>query len=319
MKLAELLFKIQKYDEAQKELKKILIQDPANLWARLTLGLIYHFQKQYDMAIEAFSDLAKRYPEDYRIRFLLGSTYEEMQAYDDAIGEFLLIGEDSEFYEGAQIHLAIILKEKGQNEQAIASLKEAIGKKKNAARLHLLLSSLYAEKKDFPAAEGILKSGIINDPQNADMHYSLGALYEKMGRFQESVDEMEMVLKIEPDYAEALNFIGYSYAERNINLDKAEDMIKRALELKPGNGYILDSMGWVYFKQNKLEMALKYLKQALDLIPEEPTIAEHLGDVYRKMGRIKEAVEAYKKAMKFNPTNEILQKNIKELLKKRTP
>jgi len=122
-------------------------------------------------------------------------------------------------------------------------------------------------------------------------------------------------LGFDPENAEALNFIGYTYADRGIHLEKAEKLIEKAIELKPGNGYMTDSLGWVYFRQNRTELAITYLKKALDALPEDATIAEHLGDAYAKAGMIREAVEIYRQALKRTPDNRPLQKKLDDLLK----
>ncbi|GAI73865.1 unnamed protein product, partial [marine sediment metagenome] len=179
-------------------------------------------------------------------------------------------------------------------------IREAIVKKKGDSRLYCFLASLYQEKKLFKAAEETLKEGLQFSPRSVDIHYKLGILYEETDRFKESIKEMEEILKIEPESAEALNFIGYSYADRGIKLEQAEKMIKKALKLKPGDGYITDSLGWVYLKQNKLDLAIEYLKKASDLLPDDPTIAEHLGDAYAKAGRVKDALKTYKQVLKLN-------------------
>jgi tetratricopeptide (TPR) repeat protein len=148
-----------------------------------------------------------------------------------------------------------------------------------------------------------------------DLYYSLGVLYEKTDRFEESIQQMRSLLKIDPDHADALNFIGYSYADRGINLGEAEKMIQKALQLKPGNGYMLDSLGWTYFKQNRIDLALQYLKEAAALLPNDSTIAEHLGDAYLKAGRRQEALESFQRALKFNPASRTLPKKIADLAK----
>jgi tetratricopeptide (TPR) repeat protein len=185
--------------------------------------------------------------------------------------------------------------------------------------LYVYLSSLYEENKKLLSAEEILREGLLVAPQSTDLHYSLGVLYEKTNRFQESIQEMEFVLKTDPDNAEALNFIGYSFADRGINLEEAEKMIKKALDLKPGNSYMTDSLGWVYFRQNRMDMAIKYLKEASDALPVDATIAEHLGDAYSKAGMTREAIEIYTKALKLNPGNNTLQKKIDGFIKEKRP
>ncbi|PJC73170.1 MAG: hypothetical protein CO012_10025, partial [Syntrophobacterales bacterium CG_4_8_14_3_um_filter_49_14] len=90
----------------------------------------------------------------------------------------------------------------------------------------------------------------------------------------------------------------------------------KALQLKPGNGYMIDSLGWVYFRQDKMDQAIKHLKEASDTLPDDVAIAEHLGDAYARAGRTGEALEVYKRALKLNPASQVLQKKIDELLEK---
>jgi tetratricopeptide (TPR) repeat protein len=125
---------------------------------------------------------------------------------------------------------------------------------------------------------------------------------------------MQTVLKLDPQNAEALNFIGYLYADKGIRLDEAEALIKKALALKPGNGYMIDSLGWVYFRQNRLDDALRHLKEASEALPEDAAISEHLGDVYAKLGQIKEAIDAYERALRFNPDSDALKQKLAAMI-----
>jgi Tfp pilus assembly protein PilF len=124
---------------------------------------------------------------------------------------------------------------------------------------------------------------------------------------------MKKVIEINPDHPEALNFIGYMYADRGLNLDEAERLIRKALLLRPKNGYMIDSLGWVLFRKNKLDESIRYLKEASDLLPEDPAILEHLGDVYLQSGATQEAAETFNKALQLNPGNENLKKKAADL------
>jgi len=196
-------------------------------------------------------------------------------------------------------------------------MQTALSLRRNAADLYLFLANLQDEEKNVAAAEETLQRGIAALPKNLELHYALGVLFEKTNRFEESVRHMEIILKIDPDHAEALNFIGYSYADRGLKLEEAERMIRRALQLKPGSGHIIDSLGWVYFRQNKIDQAIKHLKEAHELLPNDPAVIEHLGDAYLKGGRPGDALELFRKALKINPENGALQKKINDLVKKK--
>src|SRR3989337_2246778 len=165
------------------------------------------------------------------------------------------------------------MKNSGRLAEAIDNLLLAIETRKDAPDLYIILSSLYEEKKELLKAEEILKTGL-QVSQSAQLHYSLGGVYEKTGRLDESIREMRTVIQLDSDNADAMNFIGYAFADKGINLEEAEALIKQSLELRPGNGYMLDSLGWLYFRQNKTEQALKHLKEAAGVFPGEAPIPD---------------------------------------------
>ena len=131
---------------------------------------------------------------------------------------------------------------------------------------------------------------------------------------------MEQVLRLNPDQANALNFIGYTWAEKGINLDKAEEMIKKALKLKPGDGYIQDSLGWLYYQKGDYKRAADELMKAHQRAPDDPVIAEHVADAYLKLGDRAKATEFLEKALKLDTKGErkqILEEKLKGLEKKK--
>ncbi len=157
--------------------------------------------------------------------------------------------------------------------------------------------------------------------QNAEgIHFQIGALYDKMGAFDKMVAEMKEVLRLNPNHADALNYLGYSYSERNIHLEEALKLIQKAMELKPNMGYITDSLGWVYYKLGDYKRAVTELEKANQLTPDDSMITEHLADSYVKLSRVEKAIEFYEKALKLDPKSdqkERLQKKIQELKEKR--
>ncbi len=110
---------------------------------------------------------------------------------------------------------------------------------------------------------------------------------------------MRKVLEINPDHVDALNFIGYSFAEMGKNLDEAETLVIKALELSPNKGYIIDSLGWIYYKKGDLERALELLLKAARLTSNDPEVMEHIGDVYTEKGQLKKALDYYKKGLEI--------------------
>ncbi len=144
----------------------------------------------------------------------------------------------------------------------------------------------------------ILDAALEKYPDNAQIYFEYGLLLEQDGAQQQAIVRMEKVLELEPNHAEALNYLGYTWADNNVNLEKALEYVQKAMHLKPGNGYIQDSLGWVYFRMGKFDLAIQEILEALKLEPTDPHIYEHLGDIYREQGNIRKAEEAYKKAKK---------------------
>jgi len=164
---------------------------------------------------------------------------------------------------------------------------------------YALLSSAYQEQKKQREALALLEKAIIIYHKNTQLLFEYGLLLERNGMYRQAIINMEKVIELQPEHAEALNFIGYTWADSNIHLDRALEYIKRAVELKPDNGYITDSLGWVYFRLGEFEKAEIELKHAIDLEAEDPHIYDHLGDVYLALKKKIKALQAYEKAYKM--------------------
>ncbi|MFC1829933.1 tetratricopeptide repeat protein, partial [Thermodesulfobacteriota bacterium] len=151
-------------------------------------------------------------------------------------------------------------------------------------------------------------------PQNARLHFRLGVVYDKWGRKEDSIEAMKTVIRLDPKNSNALNYLGYTYADMGQNLDEAEQLIKEALKYKPDDGYITDSLGWVYFKKGDFKKALMILEQAVILVPDDPIILEHLGDAYLQNNDRENALKSYEQSLlnKKTDTAEV-ERKIREL------
>jgi tetratricopeptide (TPR) repeat protein len=199
-------------------------------------------------------------------------------------------------------------------------MENAIKTKPKEANLYLILADLFEKENQLPKALAVLQKGLDQNRDSVDLLFQLGAFYDKMGEFEKMVTQMKEVLRLEPDHADALNYLGYSYADRGIRLEEALQLIQKAMSLKPNMGYITDSLGWLYFKLGQYEKAAVELEKANQLTPDDPTITEHLADSYFKLHRIEKAIELYEKALKLDPKPdqiERLKSKIKEGREKR--
>jgi tetratricopeptide (TPR) repeat protein len=160
----------------------------------------------------------------------------------------------------------------------------------------------------FTSAELIAKQ---NEPDRltAQFYFQLGSAAERAKDIDQAVKHFRKALEMEPDFAEALNYLGYMWAERGENLDEAHSMLERALKQEPKNAAFLDSMAWVLYKQKKAAEALPYMQKAIELTKEpDATLQDHLGDIFAAMKRMDEAREAWEKALKIEPKEEIKKK-----------
>jgi tetratricopeptide (TPR) repeat protein len=194
-------------------------------------------------------------------------------------------------------------------------MEDAIKTKPKEPNLYLILADLFEKENQLPKAQAALQKGLNQNQNSVDLLFQLGAVYDKMGEFEKMVVQMREVLRLEPDHADALNYLGYSYADRGIRLEEALQLIQKAMLLKPNMGYITDSLGWLYFKLGQYEKAAVELEKANQLTPDDPTITEHLADSYFKLQRTEKAIELYEKALKLDPKPdqiERLKSKIKE-------
>ncbi|PID40866.1 MAG: hypothetical protein CR984_00965, partial [Proteobacteria bacterium] len=208
----------------------------------------------------------------------------------------------SRFFQSAAIHAALLYQEMEQLQTAIAFLQETVDKAPQNPEFRLYLGSFYEQTQAYQEAEAILKSGLELDPRHSRIFFRLGVVYDKWGRKDESIAAMKQVIQLDPENANALNYLGYTYADMGVNLDQAEQLIRKALAHKPGDGYITDSLAWVYYKRGEFDKALPLLEEAARLVPEDPIVKEHLGDVYRQLDMIDKAIESYRQSIKSGHT-----------------
>lgn len=270
--------------------------EPDDVAVKLRIALIYYDLKNYNQAIDIFREILAANPDADKIRFYLGVLYENSRQFQKASDEFAAVPPNSGFYKDARLHMAAIGRDMGKTSDAIAALSQSIGEKPKQAEFYEYLAALYEEVKDIPQAIDALKRGHAALPDDEKVIFLLGILYEKARERENAIGAMREVLRINPQNAGALNYIGYTCAEMDKNLDEALKFVEKALVLRPDDAYITDSLGWVYYKMGDYEQALKYLLKAAGLVRGEPTVFYHIGETYLKMGKLNEAKKYFEKA-----------------------
>jgi tetratricopeptide (TPR) repeat protein len=275
---------------------------------------LYLDKKKYDEGIVILQGMLKAVPESPEINHVAGIAFYGKKDNLSALKHFMKVTPESRFYEDAVIHASYILSENKQSQEAIKILHEAIENEPQNAEFKYYLGTFFEDSEQFDRAEEFVKAAIELDEDNPRYYFRLGVIYDKWNRKEDSMAAMRKVIKLDPKHANALNYLGYTYADLGTNLDEAEQLIKEALKYKPDDGYITDSLGWVYYKKGEFEKALQYLRKAVQLVPDDPIMLEHLGDAYLKLNDKTNALKYYRKSLKNKEKDkEELEKKIRAI------
>jgi len=321
-------------EDAVKIYRQILVEDEGNEMVRTRIIALL---LQEDKVEEAISELERLLPfatDVPRVELNIGRLLFERKLYDEAIEHLKEALEVDPEFNDARTLMALIQHEKGDDQGAIDSLQEIGAESDDYEDATLLLVRLFVGKKKYEVAEKLLRKRIEKEEtRRLEFYPALASVMQMRGMseeaeevFQEGLDvydhapeilleyaifqdetgdtdaalaTMAEVLEKKPEDPFALNYIGYTLADRGENLEKSLEYIRKAISLKPDDGYVRDSLGWVLFKMGRTEEAAREMEKALEIEPEDPTINEHAGDIYLKQGKVKQAVAAWEKALQF--------------------
>ena len=328
------IYEIQNEEDKLKSIfETILDRDPEDIRSCLALALIHHRSGGTEKALVMLERLGKREEDTQDILkivvkhyirkakhkdalFLLGGLVErapvkgdyhyfmgvchnELKDNASAMAQFEKVTQESTFYEKAVLIRAFYHMDRNEHQKAIRILEKAHELVPKNTEFILFLGSFYEEIELFQKAVDMYILGLSIDKESSRLYFRLGVVYDKKGDRQACIREMKNVIRLAPEDANALNYLGYTYADLGMNLDEAEELILRALKFKPDDGYITDSLGWVYYKKGNYAKAVVTLEKAVSMVPDDPTLLEHLGDALAKAKNTEKAVETYKRSLKF--------------------
>ena len=237
--------------------------------------------------------------------YYLGQIAEEDKRDADALAYFAKVGSGEQFIP-AQVRSAQILVRQDKFSEARQLLANApAGTEEERVQLIISEGALLREAKQTEAAFALLDNALKKRPEQPDLLYETALLAEKLGKMDILESRLRKLIKLRPDSAQAYNALGYSFAERNIKLAEARELINHALKLLPDDPFILDSLGWVLYRQGDLQGALAYLEQAYAK-RDDPEVAAHIGEVLWALGRKEEAQRFLQAAHQKHPDNESL-------------
>jgi tetratricopeptide (TPR) repeat protein len=296
-RLVNLYLTLEENDKALELLRDLRSVLPESHNVDLTISRILLNQEKYDEAIMILEDVLQTNPELTVVRYLLGMAYYRNNNSPKAEEQLLLIPAESTLYEDSIFLQVRILSEGDNAHGAIDLLQKQIG---DAATrkpsFYILLASLYRQDEEIEKSREVYEQAAILYPDDIDLLYNYGIFLEKIGDQDNAMAKMQAVLALDPENGAALNYIGYTWADNNVHLEKALEYIKKAVELMPEDGYVRDSLGWVYYKIGEVEQAILELEKASEMVGNDPVVKEHLGDVYMQTEQLEKALTAYEEA-----------------------
>lgn len=242
----------------------------------------------------------------------LASAQESAKRYGDAIATYDKIPKGSALQSAINIHKAFNLNSLEKSDDAKVLLEDLVKREPGDIRPLEALGDILRARKEYAgsvtyytkALETIKKP----DQRHWRFYYARGTAYERLKNWPAAEADLKRALALSPEQPLVLNYLGYSWIDQGKNMKEGMKLIEKAVQLKPDDGYIVDSLGWAHYKQGNIKEAVKYLERAVEIRPEDPTLNDHLGDAYWAIGREREARFQWNQALSLKPEPEELVK-----------
>ena len=248
-------------------------------------------------------------PDSDSILVQLAGVAEQQGDAETAITYYERIPDSSPMKSVGELQLGLNLADLERFEEAEQHLKASLAGDENDIRAYLALGGVYARQENYRAAADLYDRAVarIDEPTRAEWNifYQRGIAYERLKEWEKAEPNFRKALELFPDQPQVLNYLGYSWVDMNTNLDEGLEMIHRAVELRPSDGYIVDSLGWAFYRLGRFEEAVRELERAVGLMPADPILNDHLGDAYWRVGRKLEATFQWRHALALDPDDDV--------------
>lgn len=316
-KLGQIYLEKNDFTNALKAFQNVERVEPNKAENLMRLGLLQLELKNGTLALAEFKKLERASPKSENLPFYFGAAHELNKEWALALDAYAGVATESQVHLEAfrrRVQIAARLHGKAEAWELLQKSRAAFTLPDGQVSEDWIeVAAKHLEENESSERANDFLQGFIEERAFSErLVYARGALLERMGRSNDAVIEMQKILDRNPDHAGALNFVGYTWADQGIRLVEAERYIRRALQIRPGDPYITDSLGWVYFRKGRVEKALELILEAFAKAPDEPEIAEHLGEILARLGRLGDAIKAYELARELQPENSELQKRLEE-------
>ena len=312
--LARAFIGARRYADAKREFDRLLADSPDNpeiVYSVALLALQFDDLSLAETQFKHFLSLEK-VPDRNPAYYYLGQIAEERKRTDEALANYAQVS-TGEQYLPAQIRRARLLQANGRLDEARDSLhKIKADKPEDRVQLIIVEAALLREADRVQEAADLLESGLAQNPDQPDLLYETALLAERLNKLTVMETRLRRLIELRPDNPQAYNALGYAYADRGQRLDEARRLIEKALAMAPDDAAILDSMGWVLFRQGDPAGALTYLERSYER-QKDPEIAAHMGEVLWALGRQDDARRVLREAQEKFPASQVLTDTARRL------
>lgn len=268
------------------------VQEGAGL-ALLELATLLYEKHAYDSSLIYASIVEMLMPQSPSVNLLMGDIAATRMKYAEASARYDLIPEKSPLYWLSRMRMSEIYETQGKRDDSIAMLNQMAENPLLRVNALVALGDLYRQEEDFKDAFEAYDKAIADIGELSEEHwpliYARGMSLERLNNWEQAEKDLMQALNFQPDNPMILNFIGYNWVDKGVHLEKALDYIKRAVDMRPDDGYILDSYGWAHYRLGHYKDAVEWMEKSAAIVPDDATILDHLGDAYWQAGRRDEA------------------------------
>jgi len=282
----------------------------------LTAGIVFYKNRAYEQSRVCFSEALKINSRVPGVYYYLGRVYEEKNNLLLAIINYKSANSlkpDADML----LHIGYLYGVKKDYGKAVKCFDQVAEKDPKNSKPYFFKGLISIWREEYPAAESNIKKAISLNDKNETYYFYLAVVMEKRKKLSEAIDSLEKAIMHNPQSARSYNFLGYLFADNNMEIDRSFTLINKALELEPGNGAYIDSLGWAYYRKGRFETALEKLLEAERILKKTNTpdavVYDHIGDTYKKLGKPREAVKYWNKSLDLEKNerirNKILENN----------
>jgi tetratricopeptide (TPR) repeat protein len=293
-----------RYSESEKQTRALFLTHQGQL--NFTIG-------RWDDAVTAFSELKAVNPDDGRADEMIVETYRGSKNLDKALEYCEQALKQSPENRQLQVLHADIIAEKGRVNEGIQALQKLTKGDDKDLDVLSRMANIYQKAKQYNQAENVVHTAVQRFPNDEQAYFLQGSIYEKQKKYADAEQAFRKALEIKMDDPAILNYLGYMLANRGVKLEEAVELTQKAVDQEPINGAYLDSLGWAYYRLNKLDLAEEYLKKALIFAGTDATVNDHMGDLYYKTQRYEMAKAAWTRSVQLSDDPEEIEQVKKKL------